>query len=139
VVPWIEAFIDASGCQNADEVYDKLRTTLGALVLQAKERVTAVRLKLSGATEAHAELNRDPDQVRNESISIANECGNGLLWIERVQVATLPLFDRASLLTRDDPVGEIVRIVAALRSNPTALDDFSSIQDLCGGPLNWDK
>ena len=31
---------------------------------------------------------------------------------------------------RDDPVGEIVRIVAALRSNPAALDDFSSIQEL---------
>src|SRR5579863_10246255 len=130
VVPWIESCIDASGCQNADEVYDKLRTTLGALVLQAKERVTAVRLKLSGATDAHTELNRDPDQVRNESISIANECGNGLLWIERVQVATLPRFDRASLLTRDDPVGEIVRIVATLRSNPAALDNFSSIQEL---------
>jgi DNA repair exonuclease SbcCD nuclease subunit len=40
VVPWIESFIDASGCQNADEVYDKLRTTLGALVLQAKDRVS---------------------------------------------------------------------------------------------------
>jgi DNA repair protein SbcD/Mre11 len=130
VVPWIETLIDASGCQDADEVYDKLRTTLGALVLQAKERVTAVRLKLSGATDAHAELNRDPDQVRNETISIANECGNGLLWIERVQVATLPRFDRASLLTRDDPVGEIVRIVAALRSNPADLDNFTSIQEL---------
>ncbi|MEO5925088.1 MAG: DNA repair exonuclease, partial [Bryobacteraceae bacterium] len=60
----------------------------------------------------------------------ANECGNGLLWIERVQVATLPNFDRTSLLKRDDPIGEIVRMVAALRSNPTALDDFSSIQEL---------
>jgi DNA repair exonuclease SbcCD nuclease subunit len=130
VVPWIEIFIDVAACRNADEVYDKLRTTLGALVLQAKERVTAVRLKLSGATDAHTELNRDPDQVRNETISIANECGNGLLWIERVQLATLPRFDRASLLMRDDPVGEIVRIVAALRSNPSALDNFSSIQEL---------
>lgn len=130
VVPWIETFIDASGCQNADEVYDKLRTTLGALVLQAKERVTAVRLKLFGATDAHTELNRDPDQVRNETISIANECGNGLLWIERVQVATLPRFDRASLIMRDDPVGEIVRIVDALRTNPADLDDFTSIQEL---------
>ena len=130
VVPWIETGIDASGCQNADEVYDKLRTALGSVVLQAKERVTAVRLKISGATDAHAELNRDPDQVRNESISVANECGNGLLWIERVQVATLPRFDRASLLMRDDPVGEIVRIVAALRSNPAGFDDFTSIQEL---------
>ena len=130
VVPWIETGIDASGCQNADEVYDKLRTALGSVVLQAKERVTAVRLKISGATDAHVELNRDPDQVRNETISIANECGNGLLWIERVQVATVPRFDRASLLTRDDPVGEIVRIVAGLRSNPADLDNFSSIQEL---------
>jgi exonuclease SbcD len=130
VVPWIETGIDASGCQNADEVYDKLRTALGSVVLQAKERVTAVRLKISGATDAHVELNRDPDQVRNETISIANECGNGLLWIERVQVATVPRFDRASLLTRDDPVGEIVRIVAGLRSNPADLDNLSSIQEL---------
>src|ERR1022692_407822 len=36
VVPWIETCIDASGCQNADEVYDKLRTVLGGLVLQTK-------------------------------------------------------------------------------------------------------
>ena len=130
VVPWIETCIDASSCQNADEVYDKLRTALGSLVLQTKERVTAVRLKISGTTDAHVELNRDLDQVRNETISIANECGNGLLWVERVQVATLPRFDRTSLLTRDDPIGEIVRMVAALRLNPAALDNFSSIQEL---------
>ena len=52
VVPWIETCIDASKCQNADEVYDKLRTALGGLVLQTKERATAVRLKISGTTEA---------------------------------------------------------------------------------------
>ena len=129
-MPWIETRIDASSCHNADEVYEKLRTALGSLVLQTKERVTAVRLKISGTTDANRELNRDLDQVRNETISIANECGNGLLWIERVQVATRPSIDRTSLLTRDDPVGEIVRTVAALRRNPTDLDQFSSIQEL---------
>ena len=128
VVPWIEAGIDSSGCQNADEVYDKLRTAFGRLVLQAKERVTAVRLKLYGTTAAHIELNRDLDEVRNEAISIANECGSGLLWIERVQVATVPSFDRESLLLRDDPVGEIVRMVAELRSSPASLGEFTSIQ-----------
>jgi exonuclease SbcD len=130
VVPWIETGIDASGCQNADEVYDKLRTALGGLVLQAKERVTAVRLKLYGMTAAHIELNRDLDEVRNEAISIANEYGGGLIWIERVQVATLPGFDRESLLLRDDPVGEIVRMVAGLRSSPASLSEFTSIQEL---------
>ena len=55
----------------------------------------AIRLKLFGTTAAHAELSRDLDQVRNEVISVANECGNGLLWVERVQVATLPTVDRS--------------------------------------------
>jgi DNA repair exonuclease SbcCD nuclease subunit len=130
VVPWIETCIDASRCHNADEVYDKLRTAFGGLALQSKERVTAIRLKVTGTTDAHIELNRDLDQVRNEAISIANECGNGLLWIERVQVATLPSFDRTSLFKRDDPIGEIVRTVAALRANPAGLDDLTSIQEL---------
>jgi DNA repair exonuclease SbcCD nuclease subunit len=130
VVPWIETGIDATGCRNADEVYDKLRTALGGLILQAKERVTAVRLKLYGTTAAHIELNRDLEEVRNEAISIANECGSGLLWIERVQVATVPSFDRESLLLRDDPVGEIVRVVAALRCSPASLGEFTSIQEL---------
>jgi DNA repair exonuclease SbcCD nuclease subunit len=130
VVPWMEVHIDTSNCQISDEIYDQVRTTLGGLVLQAKDRVTAVRLKLFGATDAHAELNRDPDQVRNEIISIANECGNGQLWIERVKVATAPLFDRKSLINRDDPLGEIARTVAALRSQPEALADLASIQEL---------
>ena len=130
VVPWVETCIDASQCEAADEVYEKLRTSFGGLLLQNKERVTAVRLRISGTTGAHAELSRDPDQVRNEAISIANECGNGLLWIERVQVATSPRVDRQSLLKRDDPVGEIVRTVAELHSNPASIANFSSIQEL---------
>ena len=130
VVPWIEVSIDASNCQSSDEVYEQVRTTFGGLLLQSKERVTAVRLKLIGTTDAHAELSRDPDQVRNEVISIANECGSGLLWIERVQVTTLPHLDREALLTRQDPVGEIVRLIATLRSSLESVVDFDSIREL---------
>jgi DNA repair exonuclease SbcCD nuclease subunit len=130
VVPWVEADIDASGCETSDEVYDKLRIRLGALVSEAKDRVTAVRLRILGATDAHSDLNRDPEQVRNEAISIANECGNGLLWIERVQLATLPHLDREALLKRDDPIGEVVRIVAALRQDPASVANWGPIVEL---------
>jgi DNA repair exonuclease SbcCD nuclease subunit len=130
VVPWIQVEIDASPCHCADEVYEKVRVSLGNLLLQSKERVTAVRLTIEGATDAHFELNRDTDEVRNEAISIANECGNGLLWIERVQVATQARADRESLVRRDDPIGEIVRVVAALRSDPTTMASLESITEL---------
>jgi exonuclease SbcD len=130
VVPWIEAVIDASGCQTADEVYEKLRARFGTLFLELKDRVTAVRLRIVGATDAHPELNRDAEQVRNEAISIANECGNGLFWVERVQLATQPRWDREELLKRDDPIGEVVRIVAALRQNAATVANWSSIAEL---------
>jgi DNA repair exonuclease SbcCD nuclease subunit len=130
VVPWIEAEIGASGCQTADDVYEILRVRFGTLLSESKERVTAVRLRIVGATNAHAELNRDAEQVRNEAISIANECGNGLFWIERVQVATQSRWDRDQLLKRDDPIGEVARIVAALRQDVATVATWGSIIEL---------
>jgi DNA repair protein SbcD/Mre11 len=130
VVPWVQAEVDASGCQTADDVYERVRTGLAGLLSEGKERVTALRLRILGTTDAHTELNRDPEQVRNEAISIANECGNGLLWVERVQVATLPRLDREALLTRDDPIGEIVRIIAGLRDEPTSVAAWDEIAEL---------
>ena len=130
VVPWIEAEIDASGCQSADDVYEILRVRFGTLHSESKERVTALRLRIVGATNAHAELNRDAEQVRNEAISIGNECGNGLIWIERVQVATQPRWDRDQLLKRDDPIGEVARIVAALRQDVASVATWGSIMEL---------
>jgi exonuclease SbcD len=130
VVPWVQAEVDASGCQTADDVYEKVRTNFAGLLSKGKERVTALRLRILGTTDAHTELNRDPEQVRNEAISIANECGNGLLWVERVQVATLLRLDREALLTRDDPIGEIVRIVAGLRHEPTSVAAWDEIAEL---------
>jgi DNA repair exonuclease SbcCD nuclease subunit len=130
VVPWIEAEIDASGCQSADDVYEMIRVRFGTLHSESKERVTALRLRIVGATNAHAELNRDAEQVRNEAISIGNECGNGLIWIERVQVTTQPRWDRDQLLKRDDPIGEVARIVAALRQDVATVATWGSIMEL---------
>jgi DNA repair exonuclease SbcCD nuclease subunit len=130
VVPWVEVDIDTAGCQTADDVYENLRTQLQTAFPESNERVTALRLRILGATDAHTELNRDPDLVRNEAISIANECGNGLLWVERVQVATSPRLNRETLLERDDPIGEIARIFAALRSQPETAANWDAITEL---------
>lgn len=130
VVPWVQAEIDASDCDTADDVYEKLRTSLETLFPPSNERVSAVRVRIAGASEAHAELNRNLELVRNEAISIANECGNGLLWLERVQVATSPRVNREGLLERDDPIGEIIRIVSALRERPSTMSAWEAITDL---------
>src|SRR5437764_6763965 len=88
VVPWIEIDVDVSACQSADDFYDILRSRFRNLVSGGSERVTALRVRITGTSEAHAELNRDPDEVRNETMSLASESGSGMLWVERVTVAT---------------------------------------------------
>lgn len=130
VVPWSQADIDASGCRTAEEVYEKLRLGLEAMLSQSRERVTAVRLRILGTTDAHGELSRDLEQVRHETISIATECGKGLFWVERVEVSTSPRLNRDDLLKRDDPIGEVVRILASLRQDPSALASWSVIAEL---------
>jgi DNA repair protein SbcD/Mre11 len=130
VVPYVQVEIDAAGLSTADDVYDKLRTELQEQFPESNERVSALRVRIAGASDAHSELSRDPELVRNEVISLANECGNGLLWVERVQQSTLPRLDRKALLDRDDPVGEILRIVAALRAQPSTLTNWDAITEL---------
>ena len=106
VLLWSEVEIDASDFETADDLYDKLPAVFRNLVSASQERVTALRVRIAGSSEAHCDLNRDPEVVRHEVMSLASEFGNGLLWIERVQVGTAPRIDRQALLTRDYPVGE---------------------------------
>ena len=111
------------------------------MLSQSRERITAIRLRIFGTTDAHAELSRDLEQVRHEAISIANECGNGLFWVERVQVATSPRLDREELLKRDDPIGEILRIIAALRHGSCELGELGhhsrTTEETSGRSRGW--
>ena len=130
VLLWSELEIDASDCQTADDLYDKLPPLFHKLISESHERVTALRVRITGSSEAHAGLNRDPEVVRNEVMNFAGEFGNGLLWIERVQVATVARIDRQALLTRDDPIGEVMRTLAAFRDDPTRAFDWRGIAEL---------
>ena len=130
VVPWIEIDVDVSACQSADDFYDILRSRFRSLVSDGSERVTALRARITGTSEAHAELNRDPDEVRNETMSLASESGSGMLWVERVTVATQPRMDRAALLKRDDPLGEVARIVTEIRKHPAQLAEWNPVVEL---------
>jgi DNA repair exonuclease SbcCD nuclease subunit len=131
VVPWIEIVLDASDCQTTEDVAEKFRTLIRQTLAreQQEDRIIALRLRIVGSSNAHFELNRDPEQVRSEAISVANEF-NGLLWVERVQVATVPKLDRNALLQRDDPVGEVARIAAELRQDSSILASWDVVADL---------
>jgi len=130
VLPWREIDVDVSDCCTADEVYDKVRLQIGTVIPPNDDRVSALRVRISGTTDAHSLINQNLENARAEVISIANECGNGGLWIERVQVATYPKLDKAMLLQRDDPIGEVLRTIAAIRADVPSLAKCESVAEL---------
>lgn len=130
VLPWLAINVDVSECADADEVYDKVRLQIRTVMAQNGDRVIALRVIISGTTEAHADLNRNPESARAEVISVANECGSGALWVERVQITTVPKLDTKIFLQRDDPIGEVLRTISALRADPERLSSWDVIAEL---------
>lgn len=130
VLPWAEIALDVSECNDAEQVYDKLRLRLRTALALNPEGITALRLLIFGTTNAHTDLNRDPESTRAEVISVANECGNGAFWVERTQISTVPKLDRGALLRRNDPIGEVLRTIDELRQDPSKLSSLQLIADL---------
>ena len=56
--------------------------------------------------------------------------GDAFFISRRVQLATLPRLNREGLLERDDPIGEIARIMARLQEQPSAIANWEAITDL---------
>jgi hypothetical protein len=50
--------------------------------------------------------------------------------MEQVRVATSPRIDRNALLRRDDPIGEVLRILDSLRADPASMAALDSVEEL---------
>lgn len=116
VLRWARAEVDVSECATADEVLGATRLELADAVRDADGRALALRLELVGASEAHAELQREPERWRNELLAAALDEGRGDLWVESIRLNTRTPLDLDRLRTHDDALGSFLRGLAELRA-----------------------
>ena len=114
VVRWARLEIDVSAASSLDDTCPLIGQALHAAVDGADGRTLAVRLVLTGASEAHRALAGEPERLEAECSSLALQA-RGQVWIERVDVqTTLP---RATA-----PVGEgfsdLVQLLSDVRQDP---------------------
>ena len=129
-VPWYLAEVDCSAAACPEDVYDAVDEHLQQIPAKAEGRTAVVRILLTGASKAHSRLVRDEDKLRNEVASLAMQA-DGTLWIERVVLQTTPLLNVEELLRREDPIGEVLRVLRSLPGNPQALMEIAdNLQDL---------
>lgn len=132
VLRWHHLQIDASQAGALAEVVQLVGRNLEELVAGRESPLPlAVRLTLTGATRAHGELFGLEPQLRAEVLAQAASIAGEELWIEKVEVDTVPL-DRPELLAaRGGAVADLQAILAGASCDEALLqslrDDFAQL------------
>jgi DNA repair exonuclease SbcCD nuclease subunit len=129
VVRWDVLEVDISRARGVSDALDLVRARLEPALKSAEGRLLSARLRLVGSTEAHAALSRDRQHFVEEVRALLVDVAGDDAWLERVELATLPLVDLAALRSRDDPVGQLAAAFSRLRDDPDGLALLSSELD----------
>jgi exonuclease SbcD len=115
VLRWCVAEIDISGAADLDEILGRVAKAFDSIVEEAGDHLRAVRTRLVGRSEAHRALAAGPRTVQEQIRALALDRSRGLMWVEKVQIATSAAIDLGALKRRTDPIGEVVRQLEAMR------------------------
>lgn len=133
VVRWARCEVDASRAQSLDDVAELTRLSLLEASRAAGPRLLAARVRIGGASPAHAALRADPERATAFVRAAALDVESGAVWIERVELATRPPGEALlALLGGGGPLGYLLKEVEALRADPGALAAF--VGELSGMP-----
>jgi exonuclease SbcD len=102
VVRWSHLTIDLSEVTGEETLTSLISSSFHEALLEVGERLLAVRLTLTGATELHGVLHADLSRWQAQCASIAGEIDLDQLWFERLKLRTTPVYDLEELAQRDD-------------------------------------
>jgi DNA repair protein SbcD/Mre11 len=129
VLRWHRLDIDASDLNTMPEVVAAAGQGLAAILRRADaDKPHAVRVTITGACAAHAELFGLEAQLREEIKAQAISLGSERLWIEKVRLETEPLENAGSISMRADAVAELQTLLAEAPSDTALLTSMH--QDL---------
>ncbi|MAG32092.1 MAG: DNA repair exonuclease [Deltaproteobacteria bacterium] len=130
VVRWSRVEVDLSRADSAEESVDRVQNALGEARGAADGRLLASRIVLCGRSGAHDALARDPERWIHEFREQASALGAPGVWIEKVVFDTRRPIDLGVELEREDALGDLMRMVAALDDGPLEL--ASPLEEIAG-------
>ena len=129
VLRWHRMDVNVSGLNTMTEVVAAVALGLEGILRGADaDKPHAVRVVISGACHAHAELFGLETQLREEIKAQAVSLGSERLWIEKVRLETKPIETEESISLRADAVAELQGLLAGASSDTALLTSMH--QDL---------
>jgi DNA repair exonuclease SbcCD nuclease subunit len=101
VVRWAQVRVDATGLTDAAALLRACSAALEQAVCEAEGRLVAARVVFFGATALHGALHQQREHWLAEVLGCAQALGDAAVWVERLRVETLPVYDLAALAERD--------------------------------------
>jgi DNA repair protein SbcD/Mre11 len=124
-VRWHLAEADVSDERSLDGVLERVREALNRAVAASDGRMSAIRVKVVGASAAHELLASGSERLVEEVRALTLDL-SGEAWLEKVEVGTRPLGQRAQLRAREDAIGELLRGLGALARDDAALLELAA-------------
>ena len=121
VVRWQQLHIDLAGVEAEAELLRRAGAAMEQAVREAEGRLVAARLLLGGSTPLHGKLHREEQHCHAQLLAAAQELGAASLWVERIQIATAPVYDVARLAERDPLTRLVVESLREAGRAPVSL------------------
>ena len=121
VVRWQQLHIDLAGVEAEAELLRRAGAAMEQAVREAEGRLVAARLLLGGSTPLHGKLHREEQHCHAQLLAAAQELGAASLWVERIQIATAPVYDVARLAERDHLTRLVVESLREAGRAPVSL------------------
>ena len=117
-IRWDHVEVDVSDGRYGHEVVSMVKNSLEAKIDPDDDRIFALRLTITGRTEAHSELILNQDLYRNQIRAASFEIGENI-WLEKIRFKTRTVIDLDSLMEHDDPVAGLLNYIQAMRTTGT--------------------
>ncbi len=128
LVRWSQVALDLGGMDGLDALGAAFRAALAPRLSGAGDLLHAVRVTLTGCTRLYGIEADRPGTLDAAIRAAAQDLAEAEVWIEQVRLDLVPPLDRTLAAQRQDAVGELVRLVDALRGDESMLSALAQTQ-----------
>ena len=130
VLRWVRLSMETSGLEDGYAVVDRFSERIEACLEENEGLPLAARVEISGMSGAHRDLVSDPERWINEIRSAAVSAGSGQVWVEKVELHTMPGIVMDSGQT-GGPIDELLQYLDDLSGDPEQLAGLAKdLEDL---------
>ena len=122
LVRWLRLPAALDDARSMDGIFDRIRSRIeSAVKAEADGRLLVCRVVLEGRTEFHSQIVVSEDEVLERARAVALGLGDGIAWVERIEIDTSPKLT-------GPPPGPILDLLKLLREAENSTDLMTQIQ-----------